>query len=224
MDLREKEELIRLVTEQVLGALTSADVPQEEGKRKILVVGKLCRVSETAARGAVLLPLEDYQQHQNILRYDGVHITRLTLTELADTALGRTDSPAACAVVHALLENLPVTMEETALPHRAYAGKQRAGLYHLYESYVQTLQVFGVKLLSPRQLPEEKPARPARFQPPAPAPWVAHGVKNPDRVITEALALSLCTGPEVCLPAGTIITPAARDVFAQKGVRVVTEP
>ncbi len=89
MDLREKEELIRLVTEQVLGALTSAEIPQEEGKRKILVVGKLCRVSETAARGAVLLPLEDYQEHQNILRYDGVHITRLTLTELADTALGQ---------------------------------------------------------------------------------------------------------------------------------------
>lgn len=219
-----REELIRLVTEQVLAALGSGtDSPQNDGKRKILVIGKAENVPPAIARGAVLLDMEDYKQYRNILRYDAVHITHLTMTQLADGALGRTDTPETCALAHAFLENIPVTMEEAALPHRKYAAKQRTGLYHLYENYLQQLQVFGVKLLINRPLAEEKAAKPAKFHSAPSGCPVCHGVKNPEKVITEALALRFCGEGEVHLAADAIITPAARDIFAQKGVKVVKE-
>ena len=61
---------------------------------------------------------------------------------------------------------------ETALPHRAYAGKSSTGLYALLEGYVRSIQAFGVKLLTRERMaePAVKPVRPPKYQAPPPAP------------------------------------------------------
>jgi hypothetical protein len=224
MDPKELEELTALITKQVLARMQPGAEPAcDEGKRKLLVVGKPDRVPKEVRNGAVIFTIEDYTSCQNILRYDAVYISKLTLTQLADAATGRTESPEACALVHALLENVPVSMGEDALPHRKYKGKQNAALYHLYENYLQTLQIFGVKLLKPSPVHEQAPATPPKFSaPPAVLPET-HGVCNRERLVTETMARELSTGGEVHLRTDAIVTPAAKDVFTERGVLVLRD-
>ena len=224
MDQKELEELTALITRQVLARMQPEAAPAcDEGKRKLLVIGKPERVPPEVRNGAALYAIEDYASCQNILRYDAVYIAKLSLTELADTALGRTETPATCALVHALLENVPVSMGEDALPHRKYKGKQNAALYHLYENYLQTLQIFGVKLLKPSPVREQAPATPPKFSaPPAVLPET-HGVCNRERLVTETMARELSAGGEVHLRTDAIVTPAAKDVFTERGVLVLRD-
>ena len=90
MDQKQYEELVRLVTDQVVRALAQGGgCPAEEGREKVLAAGDPALVPPELAEGRVVCPLEDYKAHRNILRYSRVVITDLTLTELSDIALGR---------------------------------------------------------------------------------------------------------------------------------------
>ena len=209
----------------------AAETPAEntEGKKKLLVVGKPDAVPETLRCGAALLGLDDYEKNRNILRYDAVCVTKLTLSQLADAALGKPDSPAACALVYALLENVPVTMLESALPHKKYAGRQSAALYELYETYARSLQIFGVKLLRPQAAQTQTPAKPPKFCPaPVPAPQT-HGAPNPERVITEdmtqfAASVAEAFGTEAPKNAGPAIPAVgamAKDAFGGPADRLL---
>ena len=224
MDEKELAELTRLITEQVMARM-AAETPAEntEGKKKLLVVGKPDAVPETLRCGAALLGLDDYEKNRNILRYDAVCVTKLTLSQLADAALGKPDSPAACALVYALLENVPVTMLESALPHKKYAGRQSAALYELYETYARSLQIFGVKLLRPQAAQTQTPAKPPKFCPaPVPAPQM-HGAPNPERVITEDMARKLALNEPVHVRKDAIITPAAQDALRERNICAVRD-
>ena len=100
------DELVRLVTEQVMAILAgreNPDGPGSEGHEKLLVIGDPALLSEEMSRDRVVCTIEDYKQHRNILRYRLVAITALTLTELADIAQGRDAAANQCAVIQALL-------------------------------------------------------------------------------------------------------------------------
>lgn len=220
------EYIVELVTQRVLEAVNAKgpeESPQVEGLPKILLVGEPGReLPEEWSENAVVYDMEDYRRHRNILRYDRIVITALTITQLADIAQGRIGDETSCAVIHALLQGVDTLMLDNALPFRSFAGKGSAALYHLLESYAQTLRVFGVKPADqkPQQtLPAAKP--PKYMAPPLTAPK-GSAAPNAGRVVTEADAL-LLTGKEreVHLPANAILTPSARDVFAQTRARLV---
>lgn len=226
MERSDLEYIVDLVTQQVLCAVKAREADcasGTEGFSRILVVGSAkTELPEELTRNAVLYDLEDYKSCKNILRYDRVIVTRLTMLQLADIALGRPGEEAACAVLYALLSGVEVLMLESALSFRRFAGKGSTALYHLLEGYVQTLQVFGVKQVSRQQRPNPPSARPPKFSAPPVEVPTGSAVPNADRLITEARALELVRqGGGICLPARAVITPAARDVFAQAGVTPV---
>lgn len=206
------EEIVRAVTEQVLAALkqeTTLQDARNEGKDKCLVLGDQKDIPESLARDMVLLPREDYETNQNILRYKRVIITKLSLTELADIAAGRPTNSLICAVCQALLQGVEVMLLEDGLPHRAYAGRGSTAFYRMLEGYVNTLQVFGIKLL------QEGSAQLAPRTEGTERSLVRRELKN-TRLVTEEMAVKIAKDvQELVLPAGTLITPAAIDVFKQ---------
>lgn len=207
------DEIVRAVTEQVLAALkqqTTLQAAKDEGKEKCLVLGDTQDIPEPLTRNMVLLPLEDYETNQNILRYKQVVITSLSMKELTDIALGRPETPVTCAVCQALLQGVEVLLLEEALPHRVYVGQGSTAFYRLLEGYVNTLQVFGIKLLQNGCLKlAPKESTPERS-------LVRREIKNTTRLITEDMALKISSEvQELVVPTGTIITPAAMDVLKE---------
>jgi len=211
------EELVRLVTQRVIAALDNesnlADA-RNEGKKKCLVLGGMENIPETLTQDMILLDVKDYETVQNILRYDRVIITELTLRQLADIAAGRPGDPLCCAVCQALLQGVDVLMLETAAPHRAHAGKGSTAFYRMLEGYMNTLQVFGIKLISKESplnhAPEKKQGEPVRCE--------VTGVK----LITEETALRLAKkAQEIVLSADVIITPAAADVLKESHITII---
>lgn len=228
MKQSELEQIVSMVTRQVLETIAQEALdctPQTDGFTKLLAVGKAGqKLPEELTKDTVVYDLDDYKRHRNILRYDRVLITDLTITQLADIAQGRIGDETSCVVIHALLSGIDTLMLEEALSYRKFAGKGSTALYHLLESYAQTIQVFGVKPVrqKPRQT-QSKAVPPKYAAPPAVAP-AGSVVPNAGRLITEAAALLLVKeGRTVCLPADAIITPSARDVFVQAQVELVQE-
>jgi len=211
------EELVRLVTERVMEALNSENKlseAQNEGKKKCLVLGGMENIPETLVQDRILLDVKDYETIQNILRYSRVLITKLTLRQLADIAAGRPGDSLSCAVCQALLQGVEVLMLEGAAPHRAHAGKGSTAFYRMLEGYMNTLQVFGVKLIGKESAlnyaPEKKQGEPVRCE--------VTGTK----LITEEIALRLAKkAQEIVVPSGTLLTPAAMDVLKEARITII---
>ena len=225
MDQKQYEELVRLVTDQVVRVLSQGGgCPAEEGREKVLAAGDPALVPPELAEGRVVCPLEDYKAHRNILRYSRVVITDLTLTELSDIALGRDAGVKQCAVLQALLQGVDVFLWEEGLPFKSWSGRGSKVLHSLLSGYVQTLRTFGVKPAKqwkPEPVPE---ARPPKFQ--APAVEVPAGTARPNaqRLVTEDGARALVkSGGPVALARDAIVTPAAWDVLRAAGVEIVKE-
>lgn len=225
MDQKQYEELVRLVTDQVVRVLSQGGgCPAEEGREKVLAAGDPALVPPELAEGRVVCPLEDYKAHRNILRYSRVVITDLTLTELSDIALGRDAGVKQCAVLQALLQGVDVFLWEEGLPFKTWSGRGSKVLHSLLSGYVQTLRTFGVKPAKqwkPEPVPE---ARPPKFQ--APAVEVPAGTAQPNaqRLVTEDGARALVkSGGPVALARDAIVTPAAWDVLRAAGVEIVKE-
>lgn len=225
MDQKQYEELVRLVTDQVVRVLSQGGgCPAEEGREKVLAAGDPALVPPELAEGRVVCPLEDYKAHRNILRYSRVVITDLTLTELSDIALGRDAGVKQCAVLQALLQGVDVFLLEEGLPFKTWSGRGSKVLHSLLSGYVQTLRTFGVKPAKqwkPEPVPE---ARPPKFQ--APAVEVPAGTARPNaqRLVTEDGARALVkSGGPVALARDAIVTPAAWDVLRAAGVEIVKE-
>ena len=214
------EELIRAVTQQVLSSLEGAgpEAPcVREGSRRILTIGRGGNVSEKVCPDASFLEIEDYEAHQDILRYDGVLIRSLTLNQLVDLAQGRAPDPSCCAVVQALLQNVDIQMLETALPHRKYASKIRTPFYQKLENDVKQLQMYGIRLV--KQAGNARGTNVPLIKSPS---YTCHE----DRLITEDVAMQMvqdATAGEIHLGAGTILTPSAKDVFARAKVRILKD-
>lgn len=229
MNRSELEQLVNLVTQQVLSSMQQGTACAEscaatQGLPNVLVIGGGTQLPQELCHSCVLFDPEDYKSHRNILRYDRVVITALTFAQLADIALGRAEDAASCAVVHALLEGVDVFLLENALPFRAYAGKGSTALYHLLEGYAQTLQIFGVKLYRHKTAPDLPEPKPPKYQAPPVAVPVGTAVPNASRLVTEAAALAMVKqGSPLRLPSASIITPSARDVFAQAGITLILE-
>ncbi|MBQ6373595.1 MAG: hypothetical protein IJJ45_03825 [Clostridia bacterium] len=170
--------------------------------------------------------LEDYERCGNIKKYERVIIGRMTTLQLSGLALGLPVDGLCRAVTEALLNGVEVLMAADAPPHRTCAGQGSRALYAMLEGYVRQLMVFGVKPLEGCRdtvTTLEPPLPPEKQRPPQAVE--THARPNRDRLVTEACAKRMCAGAEgeIRFGAGTLITPAARDVFAAAGITVVIE-
>ena len=230
MNQSELELIVDQVTRQVLAGLhkeTGIISAAQEGMKRILVVGQIQEpVPETLTRDAVLFDLEDYRENKNILRYDQLLITHLSITQLSDIAQARISDDVTCAVLNALLNGIETLILDNALSFHRFAGKGSTALYQMLEGYAQTLQVFGVKPVGQKEKVRQElpPAKPPRFQ--APVITAPRGSAKPSRarLITETEAAELLAeGGDIHLPAGALVTPLAKDLFDQSGLRVIRD-
>ena len=219
MTQEEQKRLISLVVQQVLermnrdGAVDAhSPAPFRESPREVLLVfgPDSLLSSEIRARYRLMGP-ESYQGPECLEGVAGVCLTQLSRRDLVDLALGRDGSPATCAATCALLRGIPVFVLEQALEHRAFARRAVPAFYQLLEHYVQRIQELGVRLIA------------------APSPETGNGqvAVSRSRLIAEANALALLRQVPECpvrIPAGTIVTPSAQDVFRQAGREILREP
>ena len=203
------EQLGELVTREVLRAM-GEQKSTPSGGPAILVIGPMDKVPAELAAGCRLAGLEEYKCSGSVQGFEKLCVTALSLTELADIALGRDSRPAQCAVLHALLEGKEVQLLESALPHRGYSSKGSPALYQTLEGYVRTLERYGVRIVGKKSgvtccpSGEKKAAAPV------------------EKVITEAAAARLAaqSGEVISIPRGTVVTPSAKDVFLHSGKRL----
>lgn len=228
MNQADLEYIVNLVTQQVMSAMgnnSPAVDPHLDGLSKILVVGPQdLALPEDLCQDSVAYGLEDYCAHKNILRYDRVIITSLNTTQLADIAMARVSDDVTDAVITALLNGIDTYMLESALSFRKMAGKGSTALYNLLESYARTLQVFGIKMadIRPKQVVTE--AKPPKYKAPPINVPKGSGTPNASRLISEAEAAAMIKqGGPIHLPATAIITPLARDMFAQARVDLIQD-
>ena len=228
-----EEELTRLVeavTAQVLDTLArnGAATVDRPALPPVLVLGDAKRLPEKLFAHCRPATLEELARAGCISAFDCVIIESLTTKQLASLALGLPSDDACRAVMSALLEGVPVFMADDAPAHRAFQGRGSAALYALLEGYVRQLMIFGVK---PLNCALDRSA-PTSFTPPVPqeqrasrAVFETHAQPNYDRLVTEAHAVRLCAEANgaISLAPGTLVTPAARDVFAAAGVTVTIE-
>ena len=230
------DDIVTLITKQVMDTIAqkkeAASVAECQGeacvesvRKKVLLIGAKEVLSEGLLTGAAVYDIEDFKAERNVLKYDQVIITKLSLAQLSDAANGRTGDPVANAIIYALLEGVDVLMTGCALCYRKFAGKGSSAFYNMYEQFAKKLQIYGVKLLDSNlqlkvheAVPPKQPSKPAAASLPVlPA--------QDSRLITESDALRLASGAkdQITLPAGSILTPLAKDVFTRAKLKVVIE-
>ena len=228
MDQNVMNQMIELITREVMARLAEKGEdlpPQQQGLDKVLVVGESeTPVPAALTKNAVVFDCADYEQNRNILRYKRVVVKKLTITQLADIALGRCSDCVSCAVIYALLSGVEVVMLDDALSFRRFAAQGSTALYRVLEGYANTIQVYGVKPYSAPVERELAPAKPPKFSAPAVEVPVGSAKPNCGRVVTEDVALALVRDSKcVRLCKKAIVTPAARDVFAAAQAEVTFE-
>lgn len=227
MNMSDKEKLIQAVVSEVLKVMEGHRESESaaEGIDKMLVIGDVHKVPADLKDRYILCGIEDYEKYHNIHRYQKVIITELSMTSLADTALGRAGDCVSSVLIEALLAGLDVSMLKCAISHRKYAGQGSTKLYALLEGYVNTLQTFGVRLIAEKKQVIVKEAKPPKFMPPQMTVPQGSAKPNPEKLITEDKAAAMiadCDGT-VCLCKNAIITPSAWDVFDSHKIKVVRQ-
>jgi len=222
------EALIQKIMEEVIRTLNAQGIcrhPSQEGLGRMLVIGDPDALPEQEKNKYILTDIDDYVQYKNILRYEKIYITRLSLTELSDIALGRDATPVSCAVVSALLQGIDVLLDEKALGHRKLAGKGSSRLYAVIEGNVRQLEGYGVKIIPLPKQEIVRETKPPKFNPPPVAVPKGSMQPNAARLITESLAVEMLKGNPacVCVAKNAIITPSAWDIFNKSKIEVVRE-
>lgn len=205
-----REQLVELITREVIRSMHGAPEPEPDksGCPPLLVIGNSDMLPKSVRDKYRICGMEGYTGPDAISNFDAVYITELTMTELADIALGRDTHPNQCAVIAGLMCGVPIYLMDSALGHRKQKLKCSRGFFQLLEGYVRTLQNFGIKLVT-GQTPIDKYV--ARSAP---------GAELPDGVITEAIARSIVeknSDTNLYFHKGTVFTPSARDVFLHAG-------
>ena len=169
------DDIVTLITKQVMDTIAQkkqascpADCQVESVRKKVLLVGPKDPLPEGILTGAAIYDIEDFKAERNVLKYDQVIITKLSLAQLSDAANGKTGDPVANAIIYALLEGVDVLMTGCALCYRKFAGKGSSAFYNMYEQFAKKLQIFGVKLLDnnlqlkvQEAVPPKYPSKPA---------------------------------------------------------------
>lgn len=216
MDM-EKDKLIDTITQEVLSILTNGTSGFRVEKNALpdaLIIGEVSKLCEVDRRKYNFYSVERLDNIDDLARFSKVFVTKLTLTELTDIALGRDDGTVQKVVIGALLLNREVAILKSAFIHRRFATNADRTIYQLYEEYVRRLVNMRVKIIASNDVYEGYAfaAKP--------------DVDLPKNVITEAVAKVLVCNradSEIKIPHGCIITPSAHDVFNAAGKKIIIE-
>lgn len=206
-----REQIVELVTREVLKLMGDSVEPENVDKSGLpcaLLIGSAEKLPVSVRKKYNLCGIDCYTCEEDIAKFEKIYITELSLTELADIALGRNMRAVQCAVITGLLHGTEIFLLDCALTFRKLSAKASRGFYQLLEGYVRTLQSFGIKLVNGQTPIDKYTVRSAPCD------------DLPEGIITEALAKSLVENTSdtvILLRKGTVVTPSAKDVFLHAG-------
>ena len=207
MNINDKTKLIDEITRQVMEYLNQEVIVDDKVKleknKNVLVLGDVCHPFEDDN----IFGLEDYKCDGNIKKYDTVFISSLTLWQLSDIAQCRDSCVFCCAVLKALMNDVPVFIKKEVL-ELLNCEKANPAINKKIQENIATILSYKVQVLNDNVKEKAK----------------IKGTQNKSskRVITEKEAKDLCKSSckSRSFNKGTIITPLAKDYFAYNGVTV----
>ena len=84
----------------------------------------------------------------NVLGYEGILITKLTVDMLGHIALGAASTPEESFIIKTLLQEKPVYVIEEGIEYRRYKKSAHKALYKLLMDYEDKIQKYGIKSIS----------------------------------------------------------------------------
>lgn len=202
------EQLVELITREIL-RITGAEpepVNSDPNAPKALLVGDRKNLPKNVASKYNFTVVDKSLSVDDVAKYECLYIAGITLTELADIALGRSVGANDSTVISALFAGKQVYLCTNSLPHRKYKQTASKGFYQIAEGYVRTLQSFGVELVGAVS-PAQK--------------YISGAAADiPEGIITESVAKNLIKNSDseiIIARKGTVVTPSAKDAFLHAG-------
>lgn len=212
-----KEQLIEMITNEVMSVLSNDKALFSNVKNLLpdaLIIGNVENLPDIERKKYNFFKLEKCQSIDDVERFEKIFVETLSLTELADIAMGRDAGCTQKAVVGALLKGKKIAILESALPHKKYAYKSDRTFYQIYEEYVRKLKGTKIQFITGKSFYNM---------------YAANAMPDPDipeGIITESVARVMamnCVNDEIKIKKGTVITPSAFDIFNSVGKKVVIE-
>ena len=193
-------ELVRQVVEEVLRRVS---VPEAKSFTLILAEESPALRDQLRELFGPDAGLQWLDERDALAKPDRCIVPVLSCADMADLALGRAGNRVAEAILENLLSGRPVEVLE--LEYTRYLETAPAALIQLYESYEKTLASFGMN----------------RFKAPAP-----ESLRLRERLITAACVRRAAEQGvrSLLVPAGSVITPLARDAANELRIGLVREP
>lgn len=137
------EILVDEIIEEVYRRLESK-VSQELSRKKLIVIGPMPN-SDLKSLQSIY---EFSSYNQDIVGYEGIVITKLTVDMLSHLALSAAVTEEESFIVKALLQEKPVYIIEEGIEYRRYKKNAHKALYALLMDYEDKIKKYGVICIS----------------------------------------------------------------------------
>ncbi len=159
-----------------------------------------------------------------------VIIPTLTLNSAVKIALGIADTITTNVIAHGIMEGIPIIAARDGCdlknPIRLQVGMDRAPAAYLatMESYLNTLESYGIRLVEARNLYSNITKRETMIIPETQKQEDFRDYKINKKVLSRGdIAEAKGMGNVLHVPVTTIITPLARDAAKEFGMRIIQE-
>ncbi len=135
--------LVDEIMEEVYRRLESK-VSQELTRKKLIVIGPMPNSDLENLQS--IYELSSYKKE--IVGYEGIVITKLTVDMLGHIALGAAVTEEESFIIKALLQEKPIYMIEQGIEYRRYKKNAHKALYTLLMDYEDKIKKYGIRCIS----------------------------------------------------------------------------
>lgn len=138
----QNESLVDEIMEEIYRRLESK-VNKELSQKKFVVIGPMPNFDLESLQNAHEL----IANKKDILGYQGIIITELTVAMLSHLALSSPINEEECLIMKALLQDKPVYVLEEGIEYRRYKKNAHKALYTLLMEYEDKIKKYGIKCI-----------------------------------------------------------------------------
>ena len=141
--------LVDEIIEEVYRRLESK-MSQELTCKKLIVIGPMPNSDlESIQHVYELIPYRELTcNKKEVIGYEGIIITKLTVDMLGHIALGAAVTEEESFIVRALLQQKPIYMLEQGIEYRKYKKNAHKALYTLFMDYEDKINNYGIRCIS----------------------------------------------------------------------------
>jgi len=139
----QRQILVDEIMEEVYRRLESK-VSQELTRKKLVIIGPMPN-SDLESLQSVY---EFISYKKEIIGYEGIIITKLTVDMLGHIALGAAVTEEESFIIKALLQEKPVYIIEQGIEYKKYKRNAHKALYTLFMDYEDKINKYGIRCIS----------------------------------------------------------------------------